>query len=203
MEPTDTLVRAWFEAEERQVLEWREGRIGWVEQRRRRLREFLPLAGLPVGPDAALDDLFTSGYLAAYEREWAGFPDADGIVHRIRGAGYATAVLTNGAEEQQRAKLARLGLLDVVGPVLTAEGIGVAKPHRAAFLRLCERLDLPPAQVLSVGDDDELDVRAARAAGLQAVLVDRSGRPPTRDEPRLTSLEGLPDHLAGLRAAGR
>jgi FMN phosphatase YigB (HAD superfamily) len=43
------------------------------------------------------------------------------------------------------------------------------------FLTACARLGLPPAAVLHVGDRYDLDVVAARAAGLPAVHLDRSG----------------------------
>jgi FMN phosphatase YigB (HAD superfamily) len=42
---TDDLVEAWLRVEERHFPRWRSGEISWVEQRRERLRDFLPLIG--------------------------------------------------------------------------------------------------------------------------------------------------------------
>lgn len=144
---TDELEQAWFRAEERHFAAWRERRVSSFEQRRGRLRDFLPLIGAAVGDDGDLDAVF-AGYLAAYERAWVGYDDVEAALTAVRDLGLLTAVLTNGAEEQQRAKLSRLGLLDRVGPVFTAEALGVAKPHPEAFRLVCAALDLPPGQVL-------------------------------------------------------
>jgi len=195
--PTGEVAAAWFAAEERHFAAWRSGEVTWAEQRRRRLRDVLPLLGVPVGTDAELDAVF-AGFLTAYERAWTGFDDADAGVDGVRALGLATAVLTNGAEDQQRAKLARLGLLQRVGPVFTAEGLGVAKPDARAFLLVCERLGLPPRDVVYVGDDHAVDVLPARAAGLRAVHLDREGAGPLDDPARVTTLAGLPGLLPSL-----
>jgi putative hydrolase of the HAD superfamily len=132
---TNELASAWFEAEERHVTSWREGVVSWAEQRRRRLRDFLPLIGVPVGTADDLDEAFVAGYLLAYERNWAGYDDVDAALNAVHGCGVVTAMLTNGAQEQQEAKLAHLGLLGRMGPVFTAEGLGVAKPPFTWFAR--------------------------------------------------------------------
>jgi putative hydrolase of the HAD superfamily len=45
---TGEVIARWRAAEERHLVAWRERRIGFAEQRRRRLREFLPGGG-PAG----------------------------------------------------------------------------------------------------------------------------------------------------------
>jgi putative hydrolase of the HAD superfamily len=160
------------------------------------LRDVLPLLGHPVGPDEDLDALFV-GYLAAYEKAWSGYDDVHPAVRALHEAGVVTAVLTNGTEQQQRAKLARLDLLDTIGPVFTAEGLGVTKPNPRAFLAVCTQLRLEPAQVLYVGDEHPVDVLGARAAGLHAVLVDRLGTGPAAEPHRITTLAGLTRFLPG------
>ena len=58
---------------------------------------------------------------------------------------------------------------------LAAGRHGPAKPHPALFLAACAALGLAPAEVLYVGDDLQLDVVAAQAAGLRAVWMNRAG----------------------------
>lgn len=53
--PPDGFGEEWLAAEQRHYPAWRVGEISFAEQRRRRLRDVLPLLGLPVGDDAALD----------------------------------------------------------------------------------------------------------------------------------------------------
>ncbi len=188
--PTPALTAAWFDAEDRQHTAWLNGTVSHVEHRRGRLREFLPLVGRPVGDPADLDEVF-GAYLGGYRAAWVGYDDVAAALDDVHRLGVATAVLTNGTTAQQTAKLSALGLLDVVGPVFTAEDLGVAKPRPEAFARVCTALGLPPEQVLYVGDNHVVDVLGARAAGLQAVHLDRTGHGPTTEPWRITTLADL------------
>ena len=207
---TDEIERAWFEAEEKHFGEWRRGEIEHLEQRRRRMRSFLPGVGQPVGTDAELERAFET-YLDAYRSCWVGFPDIDEAVDAVRARGLVTGVLTNGTRTLQEAKLAHLGLLERIGPVVCAAEIGVAKPHPDAFLAACAAVDRPAEQVLYVGDEHPVDVLGAREAGLRAVLVDRGQydrgeAEPVEEAVRVRSLRELgdlldaPDRFSGLPA---
>jgi putative hydrolase of the HAD superfamily len=187
---TAEIERAWFVAEEKHFGAWRRGEISHVEQRRRRMRDFLPAVGRPVGDEDALDVAFRA-YLAAYQASWIGFDDVDTALDEVEKRGLATAVLTNGTRELQEAKLEALGVLDRIGPVLCAAEIGVAKPRPEAFGAVCDRLGLPASTVLYVGDEHEVDIIGARAAGLRALLVDRGQAEPVEEEERITSLRSL------------
>ncbi len=50
----------------------------------------------------------------------------------------------------------------------------MAKPAPQIFHAACARLGLPPDAVLHVGDDPELDVAGARAAGLRTAWINRT-----------------------------
>ena len=199
---TPELESAWAAAEDRHFRSWRDGEIGFAEQRRRRLRDVLPLMGLPVGGDPELDASFTQGYLPAYERAWSAFDDVVAALAAISSAGLRTAVLTNGTREQQNAKIDAIGFTGRLGPVFTAEELGVAKPRPEAFLLVCEQLGVPAGSTLHVGDDHDVDVLAARAAGLHAVHLDRRGAGPPGEAARITSLRELAPHLTGDRDPG-
>jgi putative hydrolase of the HAD superfamily len=192
--PTDDLAAAWFAAEERHFPAWQAREISWQEQRRRRLRDFLPLIGHPVGTEAELDAVF-AGYAASYEAAWTRFDDVLPALHDLAVLGLPTAVLTNGTAAQQNAKVAAIGLSGTIGPVFTAEELGAAKPEARAFLSVCERLEVEPGAALHVGDRYNLDVVAARAAGLAAVHLDRHDGGPHTEPARLTSLRGLAGYI--------
>ena len=147
-----------------------------------------------MGADADLDEVFR-GYPTLDEAAWRCFPDVESALATLARRRVPTVVLTNGTEEQQRAKVVATGLAGRVGPLLTAEGIGTAKPDRRAYLLACEALSVEPALVLHVGDDHALDVVAARRAGLGAVHLDRSGG--RLDSARIRSLRELPALLLG------
>jgi putative hydrolase of the HAD superfamily len=76
---------------------------------------------------------------------------------------------------------------------------GVLSNHAA-----CAALDLPPEAVAYVGDLADNDARAADAAGLTGIWLDRNGTEPGPDGPmRITSLAELPALLAEPHRYGR
>jgi len=174
------------------------GRCSFAEQRRRRMRVFLPEVDLPVPADAVLDALIAE-YVQSYERAWKVYPDAAACLRRLRALPTrpALAVVTNGDSHQQRAKLARTGLAAAFENVFTSEELGVAKPAAESFLGACARLGSAPNQTVFVGDWLEVDALAACAAGLQGVWLDRehSGRP-CAPALRVSSLDELVDGVA-------
>lgn len=188
---TDDLASAWFVAEEKHFSAWRTREITFAEQRRRRLRDFLPLVDTPVGDDAELDEVF-AGYLKHYEASWTSFDDVEETLEEISRLPVVTAVLTNGTEEQQCAKLRAIGLEGRFGHVFTAESLGAAKPDLSTYRRVCEALDVDPGSALHVGDLHALDVAAPREAGLQAVHLDRFDAGPVDEPARIRSLRELP-----------
>lgn len=77
---------------------------------------------------------------------------------------------------------------------------GVGKPERAFFELALRNLGLPPDTVAMVGDDPELDIGGALAAGLRGILVETGRyRPgaelPTRPDLVLESVARLPEAL--------
>jgi putative hydrolase of the HAD superfamily len=191
--PTPELHRLWVDLQEHHLIAWRERTTTFQEQRRRRLRNFLPAVNFPYA-ESDLDGIF-DGYLAAYQQAYTLFDDVPSLLSALDSAGLVTAVLTNGVIEQQNDKIARVGLTGRLGPVFTAEGLGVAKPAPAAFALACAGWGLSPAAVVSVGDRHDLDVLAARAAGLHAVHLDRHDEGPHDEASRVTSLAALPTFI--------
>lgn len=61
--------------------------------------------------------------------------------------------------------------------------IVIGKPERAFFELALENLGLPAETVAVVGDDPELDIRGARAAGLQGILVETGRYRPGSETP--------------------
>jgi putative hydrolase of the HAD superfamily len=192
---TAELIAAWFELEERYFPLWRDGHVSLEEQRRLRLRELLELLGLPPCEEPGLDAMW-AGYLAAYRSSWQRFDDAEAALELVAAAGLRVGMLTNGPERLQHDKIAAIGLTGRVGPVVTAEAVGIGKPDPRAYAGLCAALDLDPGTVLYVGDNYELDVVAARACGLRAVHLDRHGTGPAGEPHRVASLHDLAAHLA-------
>ena len=172
--PSDELLARWFEIEHRSFEAWLAGTFTHQGQRRARLREFLPLIGRPVpGTDDELDQTF-DGYLTWYVRHWAAFDDARPALEVARSNGWRIGVLTNGSTPQQNSKLEQIGLSDLVDVVCTSQSLGHSKPAVQAYHLTCEALGVEPAETLMIGDNLDLDVLGARAAGLTAEHLDRA-----------------------------
>jgi len=162
----------WTRLEEEHFPKYARGECTIVEQRRLRVRGFsAELAGVP---DATADELM-AGYLRFYETHWKPLPGAASLVERALDAGLRVGVLTNGEEDQQRAKLERIGLLRAELSVFTSAGLGVAKPSPRAFALACEGLGTLASRTLMVGDNHAVDILGARAAGLPTIHFDRWG----------------------------
>ena len=95
------------------------------------------------------------------------FPDVAPALARLRQR-YALASLSNG-----NADLSRIGLGHLFSVSLNARQIGAAKPEPRCFAHLAQELRLPAAAIAYVGEDPQLDVAAARAAGLRTVWMNR------------------------------
>jgi putative hydrolase of the HAD superfamily len=172
--PTNELVAQWFVIERHTFDQWLAGALTKQDQRRGRLRAFLPLIGHPVpATDDELDEIFT-GFLDRYRECWSAFPDARPALEVARSNGWRIGVLTNGTTSQQNAKLTAIGLAGLVDVVSTSEQLGVSKPAPQAYRLACEALGVDPADTMMIGDNLELDVEGARAAGLSAQHLDRA-----------------------------
>jgi FMN phosphatase YigB (HAD superfamily) len=75
--------------------------------------------------------------------------------------------------------------------VLASESIGFAKPDPAAFAAAIHSTGLPASNLLYVGDSPRLDMFPALAAGMHAILIDRSNFFPQYGETKTQSLFNL------------
>jgi len=85
-------------------------------------------------------------------------------------------LITNGASDTQRDKLRVLGMQHWFDVVVISGEVGVAKPDPSTFVLALGKLLLEPKNVWHVGDSLTTDVAGAKAAGLTAVWLNRSGR---------------------------
>lgn len=172
----DDLVARWAAWEAHHVGRAERGEVTWQEQRRHRLTDLFAWLGLDHGDDEELDEHFAA-FLTHYERSWVGYADVVDAFSSWRAAGVRVAVLTNGVNEQQRRKLATLGVLEDVEFVVALDDLGFGKPDPRMYAEACRRFGLAARDVVYVGDDVERDALGAAAAGLTGVWLDRFGLP--------------------------
>jgi HAD superfamily hydrolase (TIGR01509 family) len=87
-----------------------------------------------------------------------------------------------------RALLAREGLDRLFSAIVVSMELGRRKPHPAIFLEALRLLDARPEEALFVGDSLGADVGGARGVGIDAVWVNRTGKP-------MPSGAAMPSHV--------
>lgn len=98
-------------------------------------------------------------------------PDAAAALALVRGTGLGAGVVSNSNGAIRRI-LDGLGLARHLGFVLDSHEIGIEKPDPRIFRLALERAGVGPGEAVYVGDLYSVDVLGARAAGLDAVLLD-------------------------------
>jgi len=115
------------------------------------------------------------------------YEDARPLLDWLRGQGIKIGVLSNFSLASLEPSLEALGLADSVDVACSASVIGVSKPEVAAFHITAERLGVAPERCLMLDDKIE-HVLGARAAGMQALLIDRNGTAPADEAQAVRSL---------------
>lgn len=131
--------------------------------------------GLAVDVDAWFEALWEE---FARPEVWALYPEVEETLTRIRAGGACIGVLTNWDARCLRI-FEGLGLTRLVDFVLVSSLVGVRKPGLGIFAEALRRARVGAAEALHVGDSFADDYEGARAAGLEAVLLVRSGAAPS------------------------
>jgi HAD superfamily hydrolase (TIGR01509 family) len=116
-------------------------------------------------------------------------------LERARAAGIRCGIISN-AEGQIAALLREVGIFELFDVIVDSGLEGVRKPDPEIFRSALARADVPAHEALYAGDIPKIDVEGARAAGMQAVLIDTLDHfPQYRDAPRFASVAALVDAL--------
>ncbi|MBR0652738.1 haloacid dehalogenase type II [Roseomonas terrae] len=144
--------------------------------------------------DAGLEkDLMAAyGALPAY-------PEVPAMLRALRGAGIATAILSNGTPGMLADAVAAAGIENLIDEVLSVELVGVFKPDPRVYRLATRQFGCAPDDLAFVSGN-AWDAQAALAFGMRVVRVNRAGAP---DEyglaeagvPVLGDLGGLPGLL--------
>lgn len=111
---------------------------------------------------------------------WREFKDVRPALETLAARGLKLGLVSNW-DERLRPLLADLGLAKYFRASIISCEAGATKPDRKIFQRAATELGCEPATMVHVGDSVPEDVEGALAAGLRAVLVDRTrrfGQPP-------------------------
>ena len=140
--------------------------------------------GLDPGPDALVDVLMGS-------LRFRTFDDVPGSLAALKELGLVLVVVSNW-DVSLPAVLDRVGVAGLLDGVVTSAQTGTRKPDRAIFDRALELAGVSAEEAIHVGDSPREDLDGARGAGIEAVLLVRSGTAGPADVPRIRSLSELP-----------
>lgn len=156
--------------------------------RRLALEEVFRAAGADDAQSAEIIEGSLEVYMAARHQVEL-YPEVRASLERLS-ARYRVGSLSNG-----NACLVTIGLDHLFHSMIAAHSHGASKPDPALFHLACRELGCAPEEVVHLGDDIQLDVRGARAAGLHAVWLNRASHSWPGDD--------VPDTVADLEAFER
>jgi putative hydrolase of the HAD superfamily len=111
----------------------------------------------------------------ALREENACFPGAVETIDELRARGVKLALVTNGAAEPQRQKVARFDLARRFDHVQIEGEAGFGKPAERAYRHALQALGVTPQQAWMVGDNLEWEVAAPQRLGIFAIWHDHLG----------------------------
>lgn len=171
------------------------GELTFVGQRTQRVADLFLALKLP-DPGEAGARRWLEVYRVAQLENCIVYDDVEPCLEELRELPAGAVSNNDGAWQRQR--LHHVGLDRRIQHIFGIDDVGAAKPDPAMFLAGCKALDVAPEQVAYVGDSIEADARAASAAGLRGIWLDRLGSDaPPQDVERITTLAELPALLAG------
>ncbi len=127
----------------------------------------------PGNPQAALHmwELFKHSYFDSL------FPDTLPILNRLQELNIPMGVVSNyGAHLIYT--MYKLNIYDYFDFVIVSSLVGVAKPEPGIFQLALEKAGATPDRMLYVGDNVTDDIEGSNNMGIDAVLINRPGRPP-------------------------
>jgi putative hydrolase of the HAD superfamily len=90
---------------------------------------------------------------------------------------YRFGLLTNGFSDHQRRKIAGAQIGNWFDAIVVSGDLGISKPDARPFQSILSQLGVEPGSALMVGDSLHSDVQGAQNVGMQAVWVNRTGKP--------------------------
>jgi phosphoglycolate phosphatase len=124
----------------------------------------------PLMPDLLQD--FLDRYLLQIPQTQAGlFTDIDLVLATLHDNGIPWGIMTNKARRFSEPLLTKFESFSTCATLVCPDDVGKGKPDPAGLLLACSQLNLPPHEVLYVGDHPR-DIEAAKNAGMPGVAIE-------------------------------
>lgn len=174
----------------------------WVRSLAGRHRDFSELTDEALRFVAARHGIHGTALLNEIARAYRAldaYPEVPDMLERLRQAGIARAILSNGEPGMLAEGVAAAGIAGLLDDVLSVESVGVFKPDPRVYRLACDRLGVAAGETAFLSSN-AWDAFGAQVFGFRVFWVNRSGQP---DEYGLrgtvhvlADLTGLPELLA-------
>jgi putative hydrolase of the HAD superfamily len=125
-------------------------------------------------PDFALE--LAEAYPVHRRRLHIVYEDVRPVLEHLRPS-LRLGLLTNGAPDLQREKIAGAGIAAYFDDIVISGEVGCGKPDRRIYEIMLSRLGAAPHEALMIGNSLHSDVQGAQAVGMKTVWINRSGGP--------------------------
>jgi putative hydrolase of the HAD superfamily len=135
----------------------------------------LARAGRPV-PQRRVGERLADRFSAYRDEQMCLFPDAHTVIDTLKARGTLLGLVTNGAAEAQRAKIARFDLAHRFDHIQIEGEHDFGKPDARAYLHALRTLGVDARETWMVGDNLEWEVVAPQRIGIHAIWFDGEGK---------------------------
>jgi HAD superfamily hydrolase (TIGR01549 family) len=185
---------------------------GWETARREQtelpaqqaLRRALQTIKAPATAEAQVEAAIKI-FFGPEEAAWQSYPDAVDTLKVLKSQGYRLGLYSNATDDAFVQRLVnQCGLRPWLSPTFSSAGWGWRKPKREPFDLIANRWQLPPQQIVMVGDTLDADILGAQNAGMHSILVTMDENPANADRRHIRptavadSLSALPELVAQL-----
>jgi len=162
----------WVEIANKNFNRYLSKELSFEEQRANRVIEVFNEFDLAISYEDALRKF--EDYLNVYEESWKTYDDVIPCLEALKDR--KLGIISNGDHAQQLKKLEKIGVREYFVDVITAGNVGVAKPNVKIFEIACVRNDVNIEDCYYIGDDVKSDIVPCKEIGMQAILINRTGK---------------------------
>lgn len=123
-------------------------------------------------------EIENSGYLFDQSMRPSGILGINDFIQGLTQMNFTIGVATSSHHERMLQMLERVGVADSFTQFVTAHDVSKGKPDPEPYLKMAEKLHIPPAQCL-VFEDANSGIQSAKAAGMEVIGI---GNDITKDE---------------------
>ncbi|HZQ05008.1 MAG TPA: HAD family hydrolase [Anaerolineae bacterium] len=105
--------------------------------------------------------------------QWHTYHDVRATLEQLKARGLRLAVMSNATDHAFVQRITQqAGIAEFFDPLISSAGISHRKPDPRAFQPILDAWQIPPHEIVMVGDSPSYDILGAHRAGMRAVLIE-------------------------------